>query len=52
MASSSRQKKKNQAKQNTFQGVLEGWFTGDEEGMNAYIIAWQLMKRYKSCCFT
>ena len=37
MASSSRQKKKNQDKQNTFQGVLEGWFAGDEEGINAYI---------------
>jgi len=37
MASSSRQKKKNQDRQNTFQGVLEGWFAGDEEGINAYI---------------
>jgi len=37
MVSSSRQKKKNQDRQNTFQGVLEGWFAGDEEGINAYI---------------
>ena len=37
MASSSRQKKKNQNRQSTFQGVLEGWFAGDEEGINAYI---------------
>jgi len=37
MASSSRQKKKNQDRKNTFQGVLEGWFVGDEEGINAYI---------------
>jgi len=37
MASSSRQKKKNQHKQSTFQGVLESWFAGDEEGINAYI---------------
>jgi len=37
MASSSRQKKKNQNKQSTFQGVLEGWFAGVEEGINAYI---------------
>ena len=37
MASSSRQKKKNQDRQSTFQGVLESWFAGDEEGINAYI---------------
>jgi len=37
MASFSRQKKKNQEKQSTFQGVLESWFAGDEEGINAYI---------------
>jgi len=37
MASSSRQKQKNKGKQSTFQGVLEGWFTGNEEGINAYI---------------
>jgi len=37
MASSSRQKKKNQDRQSTFQRVLESWFAGDEEGINAYI---------------
>ena len=37
MASSSRQKQKNKGKQSTSQGVLEGWFAGDEEGINAYI---------------
>ena len=37
MASSSRQKQKNKGKQSTFQGVLEGWFAGNEEGINAYI---------------
>ena len=37
MASSSRQKKKNQDKQNNFQGVLENWFVGDDEGITAYI---------------
>jgi len=37
MASSSRQKKKNQERQSNFQGVLESWFAGDEEGINAYI---------------
>jgi len=37
LASSSRQKKKNQNRQNTVQGVLEIWFVGDEEGINAYI---------------
>jgi len=37
MASSSRQKKKNQDRQNTIQGVLESCFAGDEEGINAYI---------------
>ena len=37
MASSSRQKKKNQDRKSTFQGVLESWFAGDEEGINAYI---------------
>jgi len=37
MASSSRQKQKNKGKQNTFQGVLESWFAGNEEGINAYI---------------
>jgi len=37
MASSSRQKNKNQDRQSTFQGVLESWFAGDEEGINAYI---------------
>jgi len=37
MASSSRQKKKNQEKHNNSQGVLENWFVGDEEGITAYI---------------
>jgi len=37
MVSSSRQKKKNQERQSNFQGVLESWFAGDEEGINAYI---------------
>jgi len=37
MASSSRQKKKKQSKQNNFQGVLENWFAGDDEGITAYI---------------
>ena len=37
MASSSRQKKKNQKKHNNFQGVLENWFVGDEEAITAYI---------------
>jgi len=37
MAFSSRQKKKNQDKHNSFQGVLENWFAGDDEGITAYI---------------
>ena len=37
MASSSRQKQKSKGKQTTSQGVLEGWFAGNEEGINAYI---------------
>ena len=37
MASSSRQKQKNKGKQSTFQGVQEGWFAENEEGINAYI---------------
>ena len=37
MASSSRQKQKGKGKQTTSQGVLEGWFAGNEEGINAYI---------------
>ena len=37
MASSSKQKKINQDRQSTFQWVLESWFAGDEEGINAYI---------------
>jgi len=37
MASSSRQKKKNQSRQSIFQGVLESWFARYEEGINAYI---------------
>jgi len=37
MASSSRQKKKNQEKHNHSQGVLENWFAGDEEVITAYI---------------
>jgi len=37
MASSSRQKKKKQNKQNNFQGVLENRFVGDDEGITAYI---------------
>jgi len=37
MASSSRQKKKNQEKHNNSQGVLENWFTGDDEVITAYI---------------
>ena len=37
MASSSRQKQKNKGKLTAFQGVLEGWFAGNEEGINAYI---------------
>jgi len=37
MASSSRQKQKNKGKQSTSQGVLEGWFAGNEEAINAYI---------------
>ena len=28
--------KEKQDRQSTFQGVLEGWFAGDEEGINAY----------------
>jgi len=30
-------KKKNQDRQSNFQGVLESWFAGDGEGINAYI---------------
>ena len=37
MASSSRQKKKNQEKHNNSQGILENLFVGDEEGIIAYI---------------
>jgi len=37
MASSSRQKQKGKGKQTTSQGVLEGWFAGNEEDINAYI---------------
>ena len=37
VTSSSRQKKKNQDRQSTFQGVLESWFVEDEESINAYI---------------
>jgi len=37
MASSSRQKKKNQEKHNNSQGVLENWFARDEEAIIAYI---------------
>ena len=37
MASSSRQKKKNQDRQSNFQRVLESWFAGDGEGINVYI---------------
>jgi len=36
MASSSK-KQKNKGKQTTTQGVLEGWFAGNEEAINAYI---------------
>jgi len=34
MATSLRQKKKNQDRQSNFQGVLESWFAGDGEGIN------------------
>jgi len=32
-----KEKKKKQNKQNNFQGVLENWFVGDDEGITAYI---------------